>query len=305
MPAYNMLKGTGVAIVTPFDRNGNIDFTALKKLVHHLIEGKVEYLVVLGTTGESVTLSKEEKQLVLQCVVETNNKKLPIILGVGGSNTAEVVAALKPAYLNGVDAILSVTPYYNKPNQQGLYEHYKTVTNSTGLPIILYNVPGRTSVNMLAETQLRLATDFKNIVATKEASGNFEQINTILQYKPDGFTVISGDDAITLPLIACGAEGVISVVANAFPFEMSQLVRFSLENRFDQARQLHFQLNEITRLMFAEGSPAGVKETLQYLGICSNQLRLPLTNVSASLSKKIQSEINALLKHNKTESINI
>lgn len=305
MPAYNMLKGTGVAIVTPFDRNGNLDFTALKKLVHHLIEGKVEYLVVLGTTGESVTLSKEEKQLVLQCVVETNNKKLPIILGVGGSNTAEVVAALKPAHLNGVDAILSVTPYYNKPNQQGLYEHYKTVANSTALPIILYNVPGRTSVNMLAETQLRLATDFKNIVATKEASGNFEQINTILQYKPDGFTVISGDDAITLPLIACGAGGVISVVANAFPYEMSQLVRLSLENRFDQARQLHFQLNEITRLMFAEGSPAGVKETLQYLGICSNQLRLPLTNVSASLSKKIQSEINAVLKHIKTESINI
>ena len=305
MPAYNMLKGTGVAIVTPFDRNGNLDFTALKKLVHHLIEGKVEYLVVLGTTGESVTLSKEEKQLVLQCVVETNNKKLPIILGVGGSNTAEVVAALKPAHLNGVDAILSVTPYYNKPNQQGLYEHYKTVANSTALPIILYNVPGRTSVNMLAETQLRLATDFKNIVATKEASGNFEQINTLLQYKPDGFTVISGDDAITLPLIACGAGGVISVVANAFPYEMSQLVRLSLENRFDQARQLHFQLNEITRLMFAEGSPAGVKETLQYLGICSNQLRLPLTNVSASLSKKIQSEINAVLKHIKTESINI
>ncbi len=248
----------------------------------------------MGVTFGNMDILNDEKRSVLQCVLDANQNHLPVVLGVGGNNTAEVIAGLDAKHLNGVSAILSVTPFYNRPNQQGLYAHYKAVAKSTSLPIILYNVPTRTGVNMTAETQLRLANDFKNIVATKEASGNMEQINTIIQHKPENFLVISGDDPMTLPLIACGAEGLISVVANAYPNQMSELVRLAMKNKITEARKLHYNLLDITKLMFAEGSPAGIKEVLQYRGICNNTLRLPLTNASTALSKKIKEAMAAL-----------
>lgn len=288
------LKGTGVALVTPFLKSGAVDFKGLTNLVNHVANGKVEYLVVLGTTGESITLNKEEKQHVLQCVLAANKKKLPIVLGVGGSNTHDILTQLTTENLKGVDAILSVTPYYNKPNQNGLYAHYKAIAAKSPLPIILYNVPARTGINMTAETQLRLANDFKNIVATKEASGNVEQIMSIIQNKPTDFIVISGDDPMTLPLIACGADGLISVVANAYPKQMSDMVRLAMKNKITEARKLHYSLLDITKLMFAEGSPAGIKEVLQHLGICDNTLRLPLTNVSKTMSKQIKETMMSL-----------
>lgn len=291
MLSIQQLKGTGVALVTPFTKSGSLDFEALVRLVNHLIKGKVDYLVALGTTGESATLSKDEKRAVIDCVIAANKKRLPIVLGVGGNNTADVVAALDEKYLQGVDAILSVTPFYNKPSQQGLYEHYKAVSKSSPLPIILYNVPGRTAVNMTAETQLRLAKDFKNIVATKEASGNMEQIMSIIQHKPNDFLVISGDDPITLPLIVCGADGVISVVGNAYPKQVSDMVRAAMKNKISEAQKIHYSLLDITKLMFAEGNPAGVKEVMSQLNICTNTVRLPLVSASKELSKKIESNL--------------
>lgn len=288
------LKGTGVALVTPFLKSGAVDFKGLTNLVNHVTNGKVEYLVVLGTTGEAITLDKEEKQQVLQCVIAANKKKLPIVLGVGGSNTQDILSQLTAENLKGVDAILSVTPYYNKPNQNGLYAHYKAIAAKSPLPIILYNVPARTGINMTAETQLRLANDFKNIVATKEASGNVEQIMSIIQNKPTDFIVISGDDPMTLPLIASGAEGLISVVANAYPKEMSELVRLAMKHKIAAAQKPHYQLLDITKLMFAEGNPAGVKEVLQNLGVCNNYVRLPLVTVSKELSKKIEAAMSFL-----------
>ncbi|MEO8148832.1 MAG: 4-hydroxy-tetrahydrodipicolinate synthase [Bacteroidia bacterium] len=300
MPSYSMFKGTGVAMVTPFTKQGNIDYTALGKLTNHLINGKLEYLVVLGTTGESATLSKDEKRSVLQCVLDANQKHLPVVLGVGGNNTAEVISGLDAKHLTGVDAILSVTPFYNRPNQEGLYAHYKAVSENSPLPVILYNVPTRTGVNMTAETQLRLANDFKNIVATKEASGNIEQITNIIQHKPEDFLVISGDDPLTLPLMACGADGLISVVGNAFPKQVSEMVRMAMKNKMNEARKLHYSLSDITKLMFTEGSPAGVKEVLQHLGICGNTLRLPLTNVSHKIAEQIGNLTDSIIK---TESV--
>lgn len=291
MLSIQQLKGTGVALVTPFTKSGTLDFEALVRLVNHLIKGKVDYLVVLGTTAESATLSKDEKRAVIDCVIATNKKRLPIVLGVGGNNTADVIEALDEKNLQGIDAILSVTPYYNKPTQQGLYEHYKAIAKRSSLPIILYNVPGRTAVNMTAETQLRLANDFSNIVATKEASGNMEQIMSIIQHKPKDFLVISGDDPITLPLVACGADGVISVVGNAFPKQVSDMVRAAMKHKISEAQKLHYSLLDITKLMFAEGNPAGVKEVLQQINICTNQVRLPLVNASKELSKKIKSTL--------------
>lgn len=288
------LKGTGVALVTPFLKSGAIDFNGLSNLVNHVANGKVEYLVVLGTTGESITLDKNEKKQVLQCVIAANKKKLPIVLGIGGSNTQEIIGQLIPENLQGVDAILSVTPYYNKPNQNGLYAHYKAIATQSPLPIILYNVPGRTGMNMTGETQLRLANDFKNIVATKEASGNIEQIMTIIQNKPADFMVISGDDPMTLPLIACGAEGLISVVANAYPKQMSELVRLAMKHKIAAAQKPHYQLLDITKLMFAEGNPAGVKEVLKNLGVCDNYVRLPLVAASKDLSRKIEAAMSFL-----------
>ena len=270
------LIGTGVAIVTPFDEKGHVDSKVLQNLVKHLHRGKVEYIVVLGTTGESVTLSKEEKKLVMDTVVKANANKLPLVLGIGGNNTAEVVDNIQHTDLKAFEAILSVAPYYNKPNQEGYYQHYKAVSAATKKDIILYNVPGRTGSNVTWETQVRIAKDFKNIVATKEASGNVEQIMKVIKNKPKDFMVISGDDNLTLPLIAAGAVGVISVVANAYPREYSDMVRLSLKQHFDKAQNLHYELLDITDQLFADGNPGGIKYALHLLDICKQYVRLPL-----------------------------
>ncbi len=280
--------GTGVAIVTPFSENGDIDFPALKKLLAHLKNGKVEYLVVLGTTGESATLSKDEKQQVFSFVAENNDGKLPLVAGIGGNDTRDTVHAYGHFNLQGYDAILSVSPYYNKPNQEGLYRHYKALNDAAPLPVIMYNVPGRTGMNVSAETTIRIAQDCSRIIATKEASGNFDQIMQIIKYAPEGFSVISGDDGVTLPMIALGATGVISVVANAYPLVFSDMVRHCLRGDFSAARPLHYQLTDIINSLFAEGSPSGVKAYLAEMGICGNYFRLPVAPVSGGLHDRIK-----------------
>ena len=280
--------GTGVAIVTPFTASGEIDFPALKKLIDHLVKGKVEYLVVLGTTGESATLNKEEKQRVFSFVAEHNTAGLPLVAGIGANDTRETIEAYGHFNLEGYSAILSVSPYYNKPNQSGLYLHYKALNDAAPLPVIMYNVPGRTGMNVSAETTIRIAQDCKRIIATKEASGNFDQINHIIKYAPDGFSVISGDDGITLPMIALGATGVISVVANAYPYAFSEMVRLCLKGDFAAARPLHYQLTDIINSMFAEGSPSGVKAYLSEMGICGNHFRLPVAPVSEVTMERIR-----------------
>ncbi|MCC6370797.1 MAG: 4-hydroxy-tetrahydrodipicolinate synthase [Bacteroidia bacterium] len=270
------LTGTGVAIVTPFDKKGQVDTQGLTKIVKHLHDGKVEYIVVLGTTGESVTLSKEEKKLVAETVIKANGNKLPLVLGIGGNNTQEVIDTISHTDLKPFEAILSVAPYYNKPNQEGYYQHYKAVSKATKKDIILYNVPGRTGSNVTWETQVRIAKDYKNIVATKEASGNMEQIMKIIKNKPKEFMVISGDDNLTLPIIAAGGHGVISVVANAFPKDYSNMVRLSLKHKFSEAQKLHYGLVDITDQLFADGNPGGIKYALSLLKKCDPYLRLPL-----------------------------
>jgi 4-hydroxy-tetrahydrodipicolinate synthase len=285
------LRGTGVAIVTPFLADKSVDIEGLTNLVNHLINGNVEYLVVMGTTGESVTLNKEEKQLVLSTVLSVNNGRLPVVLGIGGNNTQEVVNAIKNTDFNGVSAILSVSPYYNKPTQEGIYQHYKAIANASPLPIILYNVPGRTSSNITASTTLRLANDFENIIAVKEASGNLEQAMQIIKNKPEGFYIVSGDDALTLPIVASGGDGVISVVANAYPQEFSDMVRATLNHDLKTAQNLHYKLLDFINLLFAEGNPGGIKAALKILGICGDDLRLPLVNVSDETFNKIKKEI--------------
>jgi 4-hydroxy-tetrahydrodipicolinate synthase len=284
----NSLKGLGVAMVTPFSVDGEIDFTALSKLTTFLIEGGVDYLVVQGTTGESPVLSKEEKQRVLDTVCEVNNKRLPVVFGIGGNNTSAVANDLKTFDLSQVDAILSASPYYNKPTQDGIYAHYSVLSKASPKPIILYNVPGRTSSNVLAETTLKLAKDFDNIIAVKEASGNMEQIMRIIHHKPDDFLVISGDDAITLPILAVGGDGVISVVGNGFPSQFSKMVIAGLAGDMDEARKWHYQLLPVIGPLFAEGNPGGIKEVLAHLDIMSNTVRLPLVNVSENLKVQIK-----------------
>ncbi|MFH2143313.1 MAG: 4-hydroxy-tetrahydrodipicolinate synthase [Bacteroidota bacterium] len=279
--------GTGVALVTPFRKDESIDFMAIGKLVEHLIENKVDYLVVLGTTGESATLNQDEREAVLEYIKEVNNKRLPIVLGIGNYSTRELQKSFKSYDLKGVDAILSVTPYYNKPNQSGLYEHYKVAANESPLPVILYNVPGRTGVNMSAETTLKLASDFKNIKAIKEASGNMGQIMEIIRNKSRSFHVISGDDALTLPMISVGASGVISVVANAFPGDFAEMVNLALKGNFAEARKNHYKLLEFINLLFADGSPGGIKVALSSLNIIQNYLRLPLATVNKNVFNQI------------------
>lgn len=289
----NQFKGAGVALVTPFNADLTIDFVGLRRLVDEQIKGGTNYLVVQGTTGESPTLSADEKKRVLSTVQEVNNGRLPIVYGVGGNNTMAVAEAFKQIP-SGVDGILSVAPYYNKPIQKGFIEHYKVLADHTDLPIILYNVPGRTGSNMLAETTLALA-EIKNIVAMKEASGNMEQIMEIIQHKPEGFLVLSGDDAITLPLIAAGADGVISVVANAFPKHFSGMVQSALQGDFVLSRKLHYELLQVTKLFFAEGNPGGVKVALKTMGWMEEYMRLPLVPVSDTLRAKIQTETKKLV----------
>lgn len=289
------LKGTGVAMVTPFKEDGSICFDSLTRLTEHLINGGVNYLVVMGTTGESVTLSAEEKTSVLRHIQKVNAGRLPIVLGVGGNNTASVTAQLKALNTDGIDAILSVSPAYNKPTQEGIYHHYKAVSEASPLPIVLYNVPGRTGSNMSAETTLRLARDFDNIVAIKEASGSLDQCTAILKDRPEGFMVISGDDTLSLPIIASGGDGVISVVANPFPKAYSELISASLNSDLQAARKRQYQLFDIINMLFAEGNPAGAKCVLKQLGVISSEhVRLPLVPVSEKLRAEFSEKIARL-----------
>ncbi len=281
-------RGTGVAIITPFNADFSVDTEGLTRLVNYLIDGKVSYLVVLGTTGEGVTLTADEKKLVMKTVVDANNKRVPLVLGVGGNSTVDVVDALKTTDFTGYSAILSVSPYYNKPSQEGIYQHYKLVSENCPLPIILYNVPGRTGSNILPETTLRLANDFKNIIAIKEASGNLEQMMKIINKKSADFMLISGDDNLTLPIIAAGGVGVISVVANAFPADFSKMVNLCLENKFEEARKLHYKLVDITDQLFADGNPGGVKAALKIKSICGDDVRLPLVKVNTGVYSKLE-----------------
>lgn len=281
-------RGTGVAIVTPFNAKKEVDTKALSRVTEHIIQGNAEYIVVLGTTGESVTLNSDEKKTVLNCVIGANNGRKGIVLGIGGNNTAEIIRQMKTTDVKGVDAILSVSPYYNKPSQEGIYQHYKALNAESPLPIILYNVPPRTGSNVTAETVLRIASDCSNIIAVKEASGDLYQCMQIIKNRPKGFLVLSGDDIITLPLMACGADGVISVVANAFPREFSDMVRQAAAGDYESARKNHYKLEQIIKYLFAEGSPGGIKAALKILGITGDDLRLPLVNVSSATYNKLE-----------------
>jgi 4-hydroxy-tetrahydrodipicolinate synthase len=284
-------KGTGVALVTPFDKRGNVDFSALGRLIDHCINGGIDYLVCLGTTSEYPTLTEKETFAVRDYIVEYVDKRVPIVLGVGGNNTKELVTRINHTDLSGFAAILSVSPYYNKPSQKGLYTHYNYIAAASPLPVIIYNVPGRTGVNISAETTLKLAEDFKNIVAVKEASGNMLQCMEILRCKPDRFSLISGEDALTYPLITCGANGVISVTANAYPNMVSTMVNQALKGSNKKALALHNTLLPFTNAIFEEGNPSGVKAALESMGICDNIVRLPLSNVSRALYNRLQSYV--------------
>ncbi|MES3017401.1 MAG: 4-hydroxy-tetrahydrodipicolinate synthase [Bacteroidota bacterium] len=290
----NKFHGTGVAMITPFKADGSIDHSGLKNIIDYIISGGVEYIVSLGTTGESATLSSDEKQEVWEATAEHNAGRVPLIAGIGGNNTAEVVRDLKKFDSKDYQGVLSVSPYYSKPTQEGIYQHYKAISEASDLPVLLYNVPGRTSMNISADTTLRLAHDFKNIFGTKEASGSFDQFNIIIRDKPADFLVISGDDAIALPLISAGAVGVISVVGNALPGILSTMVRMCLDGKFIEAQPLHYSLIEIISLCFTEGNPGGVKAALKLLDICNDTLRLPLVNVSAETVSQIQKELQQL-----------
>lgn len=282
------LQGTGVAVVTPFSNKGEVDISALRRIVDHLIQGGVDYLVALGTTGEPATLTKQEKQLVLETIIDQNAGRLPLILGAGGNNTREVLGNIvQESKRKDIAGFLSVSPYYNKPTQEGLFQHYKAIASCTDLPVILYNVPGRTATNMSAETTLQLAHSCQNIVAIKEASGDLTQCMNILRHCPRDFRLISGDDHLSLPLISIGASGVISVAANGFPAVFSNMIRLALAGDFSQARAIHYQLLELMRLNFAEGNPAGVKALLEHQGIAEKEVRLPLVNVSDELSQQL------------------
>lgn len=284
-------KGTGVALVTPFDKRGNVDFSALGRLIDHCINGGIDYLICLGTTSEYPTLTEKETFAVRDYIVEYVDKRVPIVLGVGGNNTKELVTRINHTDLSGFAAILSVSPYYNKPSQKGLYTHYNYIAAASPLPVIIYNVPGRTGVNISAETTLKLAEDFKNIIGIKEASGNMLQCMEILRCKPDRFSLISGEDALTYPLIACGANGVISVTANAYPNMVSTMVNQALKGSNKKALALHNTLLPFTNAIFEEGNPSGVKAALESMGICDNIVRLPLSNVSRALYNRLQSYV--------------
>lgn len=291
----NALKGTGVALITPFTASGDIDYEAYKRLLHYVIDGGVEYVVVNGTTGESATTDSDEKKKLLEIALEVCEGKVGVVFGIGGNNTAQAVKQLKAFEQKGVVAILSVSPYYNKPTQEGIYQHYKALSEASPLPLIVYNVPGRTSSNVLADTTLRLQADFQNIVAVKEASGNLEQIMAIIRDRREGFLVLSGDDNLTLPIIAMGGDGVISVSGQGFPHIFSQMVRDALAGNMKDAREKHYKLFEITKLLFAEGNPGGIKALLAHLGIIEEHLRLPLWPVSAALRNKIINETKKIL----------
>jgi len=290
----NKFQGTGVALITPFNADGSVDYNGLKNLINHLIDGGIDYLVSLGTTGETATMTKDEKKKVWAYTAEINNNRLPLVAGIGGNDTLAVAEDIKAFNTTGYSAILSVSPYYNKPTQEGIYQHYKYLAEISPLDLILYNVPGRTASNMSPETICRLANDFDNIIGIKDACGNFDQFNQIMRDKPADFLLISGDDPITLPMIALGASGIISVVGNALPRQFSDMVRNCLAGDFKTALPAHLSLVEFTRLAFVEGNPAGVKAALKYLNICNDTVRLPLFKASANLEQLIVSEIEKL-----------
>lgn len=290
----NEIQGAGVALVTPFNADGTIDFEALGQLIELQINEGMNYLVSLGTTGETATLNSEERKKIWKFTADKVNGRVPLVAGIGGNNTMETVSQIEDFDSAGYCAILSVSPYYNKPTQEGIYQHYKAIAEASKLPVILYNVPGRTGSNMTAETTLRLANDFSNIVAIKEASGNFAQFSEILRDKPDGFVLISGDDPVTLPMMAMGAVGVISVVGNAYPGLVSTLTKLCSEGKYTEARSIHSKLLRITDLCFIEGNPAGVKYILKRIDIGRDVLRLPLVPVSDKTKAAIDAEMNTL-----------
>ena len=289
------LIGTGVALVTPFKKDFSVDVEALTRIVNYQIDNGINYLVVLGTTAENATLSQEEKELVIQTVVSTNNGRLPLVLGVGGNNTHKIIEELQSRDFSDFVAILSVSPYYNKPTQEGIYQHFKAIATASPVPVIIYNVPGRTGSNMLPSTVLRLAHDFKNIVAIKEAAGDLVQAMSIIKDKPKDFLVISGDDMIALPMVLAGGSGVISVIGQGFPKQFSELIRLGLDKKVDEAFKLHYQLADSIDMIFEQGNPGGIKEVLKSLGISENCLRLPLVNVNTDLATRI----DLFVKNNK------
>ena len=289
---HNRFQGMGTALITPFNSKGEVDFNALRRILDYQLANGVDFLCILATTAETPCLNKEEKAKIKNIIVEKVNQRIPILMGCGGNNTADVVNELKHGDFEGIDGVLSVCPYYNKPSQEGMYQHFKAIAQATQLPVVLYNVPGRVGVNLNAETTLRLARDCDNIVAIKEASGNFTQIDDIIKNKPQDFDVISGDDGITFPLITLGAKGVISVIGNALPKEFSKMVRLALMGQYQQAREIHYMFNELFKLLFVDGNPAGVKAMLNNMGLIENELRLPL--VPAKITT--MGEIAAIIK---------
>ncbi|MFE3867175.1 4-hydroxy-tetrahydrodipicolinate synthase [Flavobacterium sp. LS2P90] len=290
------LIGTGVALVTPFKEDFSIDTEALKRIVNFSIDGGIEYLVVLGTTAENATLSQEEKELVIKTVIEANNGSLPLVLGVGGNNTMKVVEELQTRDLSSFVAVLSVSPYYNKPTQEGIYQHFKAVAEASPIPVILYNVPGRTASNMLPSTVLRLANDFKNVVAIKEAAGDMVQAMQLLKNKPKDFLVISGDDMIALPMVLAGGSGVISVIGQGFPKEFSEMIRLGLNRKVDEAFKTQYILDDCIDMIFEQGNPAGIKQVFLSLGIAENIVRLPLIKVEESLAVRIDQFVKKINK---------
>ncbi|MBR5729335.1 MAG: 4-hydroxy-tetrahydrodipicolinate synthase [Prevotella sp.] len=292
--ARNIFKGLGIALITPFTAEGAVDYKALQRLVQFQLDNGADFLCILATTGETPTLTSEEKQHIKQMVVELVNGRVPILMGCGGNNTAAIIEELKTGDFHGIDGILSVCPYYNKPSQEGLYQHFKAIANSTTLPVVLYNVPGRTGINMQAQTTVRLANDCPNIVGIKEASGSLEQVDEILKNAPKDFAVISGDDALTYPMVACGAVGVISVIGNALPREFSKMLRLEFNNEFAAARKIHHKFTDLFSLLFVDGNPAGVKAMLSEMGFIENVLRLPLVPTRITTKQRISDILKEL-----------
>ena len=283
----NIFKGLGIALITPFCEDGSVDYKSLVRLMEYQLDNGADFFCILATTGETPCLTKDEKQKIKDLVVSTVNGRVPILMGCGGNNTAAVVEELKTGDFRGIDGVLSVCPYYNKPSQEGLYQHFKAIAAATSLPVVLYNVPGRTGVNLKAETTVRLARDCENIVAIKEASGSLEQVDEIIKNKPKDFAVISGDDALTFPMISCGAEGVISVIGNALPKEFSRMIRLEFKGEYEGARKIHHRFTELFSLLFVDGNPAGVKAMLHEMGFINNILRLPLVPTRVATVQKM------------------
>lgn len=291
----NIFKGLGIALITPFNEDGSVDYPTLSKLVEYQLKNGADFLCILATTGETPCLTANEKKQIKDTIVSTVHGRVPILMGCGGNNTAAIVEELKTGDFSGIDGVLSICPYYNKPSQEGLYQHFKAISAATKLPIVLYNVPGRTGVNMTAATTVRLARDCKNIVAIKEASGNLEQVDEIIKNKPSSFDVISGDDALTFPMISCGAVGVISVIGNALPKEFSKMIRLEFKGEYEAARKIHHRFTDLFSLLFVDGNPAGVKCVLSEMGMIKNILRLPLVPTRITTMQRI-SEILKELK---------